>query len=174
MDKENFFLLGYISKKFGYKGELVFVLNVDDPENYKNMELAFIEIQGRPVPFFIENIISRKNSDFIVKIEDVNTPEEAQSFIGSKIYLKTDSLQKLSEGRFYFHEIIGFKIFDITKGYIGEIEQVVEQPQQSLFQIKSKDKQILIPVVDDIILDINHEKKQIKIDAPDGLIDLNL
>ena len=174
MDKDNFFLLGYISKKFGYKGELVFVLNVDDPENYKNLELTFIEIQGRPVPFFIENIISRKNNDFIVKIEDINSPEEAQFLIGNKIYLKTDSLPKLSEGRFYFHEIIGFKIFDISKGYIGEIEKVVEQSQQSLFQIKSKDKEILIPVVDDIILNINHKKKQINIDAPDGLIDLYL
>ena len=85
-----------------------------------------------------------------------------------------DLLPKLSGNKFYFHEIIGYKAIDTEEGEIGTIEAVLDGNAQDIFQIKRGKKEILIPIVDDFLLEVNREKKEILLNAPEGLIEFYL
>ena len=76
--------------------------------------------------------------------------------------------------KFYYHEIIGYKVVDSNYGPIGSIEKVNDKPTQSIFVIKYKERQILIPINEEIIKEIDRKNKSIYISAPNGLIDLYL
>jgi 16S rRNA processing protein RimM len=173
MKKEDCFYLGIITKPFGYKGELVIYLDVDDPGYYQELPSVLIEMETGLVPFLIEKM-SIKNNNATIRLQDV-TPEKALTLIKKELYLPLNLLPKLKGNKFYFHEVIGFEVMDNQKGNIGKIDKIMDHPAQPILQIVNPfGKEILIPIADDIILNVDRKAKQISIKAPDGLIDLYL
>lgn len=172
MTKEECYRLGNITKPFGIKGQMVFYLDVDSPDDYADLDSAFVEVKGALVPYFfkVDNINGNKA---VVTFEDL-TPQEAQALAGHDLYLPLDLLPELTGNQFYFHEVTGFKVIDAEKGEIGIIQSIIEYPAQPLFSIMNGDKEILIPVIDPIIKKVDREQRTITIEAPNGLIDLYL
>lgn len=173
MQKEDCYYLGKITKTHGFKGNLIVHLETDEPELYKNLESVFIETNGMLVPFFFEFAQPYSQGKLLVKFEDT-TPEEAEKLINRPLYLPLETLPELEGTDFYYHEITGFKMIDSQHGEIGEIQSVNDSGAQALFEIKSGEKEILIPVVDEWIKEINRKERSIKIETPEGLIDLYL
>ncbi len=173
MRKEDCFYLGIITKPFGYKGELVCYFDVDDPTYYETLDSVLIELETGLVPFLIESL-RLNNHHAYIKLQDVKA-EEALLFIKKELYLPLQRLPKLKGNKFYFHEVIGFEVVDNAKGNIGKIDKIMDHPAQPILQIiHNNGKEILIPIADDIILNVDRKNKQINIQAPDGLIDLYL
>ena len=174
MQKEDCFYLGTIVKKYSFKGELLVKLDTDDPEMLTKMESVFVEQNKNLIPFFITESSLHKSELLRVRFEEVDTEEEANSMIGSDLYLPLELLPKLSGNQFYYHEVIGFEVIDLEYGPIGVITTVNEQTAQALFEIDHDGKQILIPIHDEIIKKVDRENKVISINAPEGLIELYL
>ena len=172
MTKEECYRLGNITKPFGYKGQMVFYLDVDSPQDYAELDSAFIETKTGLVPYFfkVDNINGNKA---VVTFEDL-TPDEAQALAGHDLYLPLDLLPKLTGNRFYFHEVTGFRVIDSQYGDIGTLQSIIEYPAQPLFQIDKEGKEILIPVIDPVIKLVDRENKTLHIEAPNGLIELYL
>ncbi len=70
--------------------------------------------------------------------------------------------------------MIGFSVIDKTRGKIGDIRKIFEYPSQAVIQVFFNKKEILIPINPHVILQVDREKKEIQIDAPEGLIELYL
>jgi len=172
MTKEECYQLGRITKPFGYKGQVVFFLDVDTPEDYADLDSVFVDVKGHLMPYFIKDL-NLKGNKAIVTFDDISS-EEALSLVGCELYLPLDLLPELTGNQFYFHEIIGWKVVDSEKGDIGIIQSVIDYPAQPLFQIMKNDVEILIPVIDQVIQKVDREKKTMFISAPNGLIDLYL
>ncbi len=174
MQKENCFYLGKIVKKYSFKGELLIKLDTDDPEIYTEMESVFVEQHKNLIPFFIKESSLHKSELLRVKFEDVTNEAEADLLLGSAVYLPLDQLPKLSGDQFYYHEITGFSIEDLSFGHVGIVTGVNETTAQALFEIDRDGKQILIPINDAIIKKFDREKKTILLDVPQGLIEIYL
>lgn len=116
-----------------------------------------------------------KNTLLRVKFEDINSEAEADKIIGCEVYLPLSILPKLEGNKFYFHEIIGFTAQDVNLGDIGVITDVNDTAAQAIFIITNSDnKEILIPVIDEFIKEVNRKTKTILFKTPEGLIDLYL
>ncbi len=172
MKQEECYRLGNITKPFGYKGQMVFFLDVDSPEDYADLDSAFVEIKGNLVPYFFK-VDKINGNKAIVTFEDI-TPDEAHALAGHDLYLPLDLLPELTGNQFYYHEVTGFKVIDSEHGDIGTIQTIIDYPAQPLFQIMKNGTEILIPVIDPVIKKVDREQKTIYIEAPNGLIDLYL
>ncbi|MBQ7984188.1 MAG: 16S rRNA processing protein RimM [Bacteroidales bacterium] len=172
MTKDECFYLGKIVKPFSYKGELVVFFDVDDVQKYENLDSLYIEINKRLVEYTISSIRYHGNK-FVVKFNDV-TAEESEALVGKDLYLPLSMLPPLTGNQFYFHEVIGFEVADKEKGNIGHITDIIDNTTQPIMFIDHGGKEILIPLVDDIIKSVDREKRIINIQAPDGLIDIYL
>ena len=82
MRKEDCFYLGHISRKHGYKGEVIAVFDTDQKENYTALESVLLDIHGELIPFFIEEMAMNSKGHFILGLEDVVTDEDAEKLIG--------------------------------------------------------------------------------------------
>ncbi len=171
MTKEECFNLGYISRRVGNKGELAFILDVDTPSRYTKLESVFVEINKSLIPFFIKKIIISRNFA-TVTIDGIETVEGADEMVGSGLYLPLSFLPPLKEKKFYFHELNGFKVIDKNYGEIGIIQSVLDFPQQAIFQIIKDKNEILIPAKEEFIISIDRTKKELYLNAPEGLIDI--
>jgi 16S rRNA processing protein RimM len=172
MDINDFFNLGTIIKSFGIKGELVFYLDVDEPEQYNDLKFVFVKIDGRLIPFRVISI-EIDNKQAIISLEDISTPDHAKDLVGKELYLPLDQLQEKDEEKIYYHDIIGFNVVDQDVGKIGTVKEVLEGEEQSLLSVVDKDNEILIPFVDEIVISVDLEKSELIVKVPEGLQDLN-
>ncbi len=174
MRKEDCFYLGKIAKKFSFKGEVLIYLDTDEPELYENMESVFVEFNKNLVPFFIDNSNLHKNDFLRVKFEDTDSEEEADKLIGCEIYLPLNMLPKLEGNKFYFHEVIGFEIEDKRLGVFGIIQSINDSTAQPLFEVLNGEVEMLIPMIDRFLVEIDRKNKKVVMDLPEGLIEMYL
>ncbi|WP_299164435.1 ribosome maturation factor RimM [uncultured Eudoraea sp.] len=174
MQKEDCFYLGKIVSKHSFKGEVLVKLDTDEPGIYENMESVFVSIGNNLVPFFIEKCYLHKSNLLRIRFEEISSEADADRIIGSNLYLPLKFLPKLSGNKFYYHEIIGFTVMDKQHGNIGVITGVNDSVSQVLFEVEKDDKQLLIPVADNIIQKVDRDVKTIYVTTPEGLVDLYL
>lgn len=174
MTKEDCFYLGKIVRKYSFKGELLVKLDTDQPELYENIDALFIAYRNTFLPYFLEHSQLHKSDLLRIKIEDIDTENDAEALLKSDVYLPLELLPKLEGNKFYFHEIIGFKIIDKDFGEVGIIKGINDSTAQALFEIDRNGTEILIPMNDEFIVEVNRDTKTIHIDVPEGLIDLYL
>ncbi len=173
MDKSDCFYLGRITKKFSFRGEVILKLDTDEPDIYENLDAVFIEMGKDLLPFFIEKSSFQRGNELRVRFEDIRTEEDAEAILKKEVYLPMELLPKLEGKQFYFHEVIGFTLTDVKQGVIGTIESINDSTAQALFIVEGKDGQVLIPMVDDFIRKIDRKNKEVLVETPEGLIDMN-
>lgn len=173
MKKEDCFYLGKIVKKYSFKGEVILRLDTDQPELYKDLHTIFLDLGKNLVPYFIEKSLFQKGNHMRIQFEDVYSESEADAILKTDVYLPLDMLPELSGNKFYYHEVIGFMLEDLNFGEIGRIESINDATAQPLFVTKSKDGEILIPMIDDFIKKIDRKQKIVWVETPEGLIEMN-
>lgn len=190
MQKEECYYLGRITKPFGVKGQMVLYIDADTPEDYRELDSAYVEVRERRrepvapvsavkrpsnttlVPYFFH--IDRMDGNKAIATFEELSLEEAHALAGCDLYLPLELLPKLTGNQFYFHEVVGFRVVDSQHGDIGVLASVIEYPAQPLFQVMQGDTEILIPLVDPVIQKVDRESRTLFIDAPNGLIELYL
>ena len=172
MEIKDCYNLGRITKAWGYKGQVVIFLDVDTPEDYAGLDSAFVEVKGKLIPYFFR-IDSLNGNKAVITFEDL-AAEQALALVGHELYLPLTLLPKLEGNKFYFHEVVGFRVIDEQWGDIGTLQTVIDYPAQALFQVMKNGVEILIPVIDEVIKKVDREQKTLFIAAPNGLSDLYL
>ena len=173
MHLEDCFYLGRIGKRHGLKGEFSLILDVDNPNQYEQVDFVYVSDKEGLVPYIIEKISVRPNK-VVAKFEDVNTPEALESLLNKPIYLPLEHLPTLEDNQYYFHDLVGYEIIDEKIGVLGRVTNVLEMPMQMLFEIDYKGTDILVPLNDEIVNNVNKLKKIVRVALPDGLLDVYL
>lgn len=172
MKQDELFQLGKIVRTFGTKGEVMFQIDAEIFSRIKKLESVYLKINENLIPFFIELIQPKAKGQVMVKFLDVDNSEDATLLAGCDIYIPIALLPKQKGTQLYSIEIEGYTVIDANRGETGIVRTVLEMPQQALLAIDYKGKEILIPVVDEIVKRIDRKTKKIYIEAPEGLIEL--
>lgn len=172
MQVDDCFLLGYIVKTHGTRGQVVAFFDVDFPEDYEDLESVFLEQKGRLVPFFITSMEPQAKGRFIIQFEDISTIEQAEALRNTSVYLPLNELPELDEGQFYFHDVIGYRVVDAQHGELGIVKEFYDMPQQQLMAMEFNGEEMLVPLIDEFFLRADHEAKQLHVSLPDGLLEV--
>lgn len=171
--KNEYYYLGHITKPFGIKGQLCCYFDTDEPEKYANLDAVFIDLDDEKLPYLIEDIQYRGANTFVIKFADVDE-DEAKGLVKAELYLPLSELPPLTGNKFYFHEVIGFKVIDEEKGAVGTCQDFIDISHHPIMQIDHDGVEVLIPAIDEIFKKVDRENKTIYIQAPEGLIDVYL
>jgi 16S rRNA processing protein RimM len=174
MNKNDFFYLGKILKTHGNNGYLLVFFDVDDPSSLLQAEALFIGIGNDFIPFMIEEIDLKDQNKAILKFEDVNSVGDAKTYNGKSLFLPVSLMQGISGNEFRHQGILGFTIMDDKYGNLGILKSVIELPGQNLLQVIFREKEILIPMVDEILVKTDRKKKILHVKVPAGLIEIYL
>ena len=138
------------------------------------MESVFVSLGNNLVPFFIKRCRLHKSNLLRIDFEEVKSESDADRIMKCGLYLPLTQLPKLTGNKFYYHEVIGFTVIDALRGNIGIIQSVNDTTAQALFEIQKEDKQLLIPINDDIVTQVDRENQTVFVKTPEGLVDLYL
>ena len=173
MKVEDCFYIGYITKTKGLKGEVQVYFEYDEPADLL-LDSVFAEINGKLVPFFISTYKLQNNQTGNFYFDDIDTIEKAETLIRKKLYLPNKLKPVRDEGEFLITDLKGFIVYDNTVGELGEIIEIHEYPQQFVAVVPYQFKEIMFPLNDDLIIEIDEANGILKVDLPEGLIDLYL
>ena len=164
--------IGFISKAYGFKGDLKFKLEVHSKSVIFH-DFVWIYINGKPVHYFIESTNNKKNS-LLIKLENVDDEETALKLKNSSIFCEKKIFNTFFEKEESLDDLIDFSVEDLLKGNIGFVDTILKNTIQPTLVLMFQEKEILIPYTDDIIKEIDMENKSIIIEAPEGLIEMYL
>ena len=167
IDLNDFTKVGFIIKSHGNNG----FLKISLEKNIKLKEWVMFLIKQKPVPFFVEEWQRTNDSEAILKCQDINSVDEAESYVGVDVLLIKSEVKR-KKGNLDV-SIIGYLIFVDGFGEIGTLNEILEMPGQTMLQTFYKEQEILIPAVEEFVVEINDKKKQITLSLPEGFLDLN-
>lgn len=173
MKIEDCFYIGYITKTKGLKGEVQVYFEYDEPADLK-LDSVFAEINGKLVPFFIASYKLQNNQTGNFYFDDIDSIEKAETLVRKKLYLPNSSKPQRDEDEFLITDLKGFIAHDEKVGELGEIIEIHEYPQQFVAVVPFKNKEIMFPLNEDLIVEIDDENGVLYVDLPEGLIDLYL
>lgn len=173
MKQEEVFYIGYITKTKGLKGEVQLYFEYDSPEAL-DLEILFAEINGKMVPFFTSSYKLHINNTGNFYFDDIDHIDKAQVLLRKRIYLSLDKKPIEDEEDFHYQDLKGFIVTDRNYGELGEIIDVNEYPQQFVATVHYKFTDVLFPLNEDIIIEIDEDEGTILVDLPEGLLDIYL
>lgn len=150
-----YFKVGQIVNTHGIKGEVKVIVLTDDPNNFKRYGKVLVDDTWRK----IEGVKFQKDR-VILKLEGINSMNDAETFKQKYLKVLRSDEPELPEDTYYIVDIIGATVYDTNGKDLGVISDVIQTKNNDVYWIK-KPKELLIPVLEHIVLDINIEEKKV-------------
>ena len=141
-------------------------------EDLLDQEAIFLETSSGPLPYFIQSIEAIAEDMALLQLEDVDTKEKASALARTALMVPADGVEIVDAEE--WNDIVGYFLVDKNMGLIGKIDQLVEMPQQILAELHYQGKEILVPMHDDLILEVDDLEKKIIMELPEGYFDIFL
>lgn len=167
------FPIGYITKTRGLKGEVQIFFQYENPEELE-LDVVFIEIFDKLVPFFVSSFQLLSNSTGYFFFEDVDHIDKTVELVRKNVFLSNAKKPKRNPDEFSIMDLKGFRVQEKSYGDLGEILEINEFPQQFIATVMVESVEIMFPIADDFIVEINQDDKILEIDLPEGLLDVYL
>lgn len=158
--------IGQLGRSYGNQGNNRVKIYEDYTEILKDQSFVFIHHDSYFVPYRVVYLNLPKK---LIRFDDIVTQEQADRIQNEAIYLPKDILE--DEVGNWLEDWIGFVVEDQGK-YIGEILKVEEVATQILATIKTQDRELYIPIHEDLIIELDLEAKKLNMDLPEGILDL--
>lgn len=171
---EKLFNVGKIVNTHGIKGEVRVISVTDFPEQrYKKGSVLILEKEkSKPIELVVASHRKHKNFDLLT-FENHPTIESVEQYRDGVLKITEDQLTDLSENEFYLHQIIGLIVVDDTGREIGKIKEVLQPGANDVWVIqRKKQKDLLIPYIEDCVLNVDLEEKVVTVHLMEGLEDL--
>ena len=168
-----YFKIGKFVAAYGLKGELVLKHELGKKTSLKGLQTIFIEEKKESfLPWFIESTKIKNEKEVFVKLEGVESREAAIKLTQKEVWFTDADIKKFSAKSSPIN-LLGYTIVN-NKQPVGEILEIIEQPHQLLCRVEIKGKEALIPLHQNFLQGINHAKKHVNVELPEGLIEIYL
>ena len=165
---EEVYKIGQLGKPHGVHGEITFAFTTDVWDRV-DADYLVLMVDGILVPFFLEEYRFRGEHSALLKFVDLNSIESVQEFSGAEVYFPYALTPDDDDSDYTWGYFEGFHIIDDKVGDLGKIVRVDDSTMNALFELENG---TLIPAVETFIRNIDHEKRVVEMQLPDGLLEV--
>ena len=175
-----FLRIGKIVKPQGIKGEVKVLVTTSDINRFKSLKNVYLHIDEEASDEIILNNIDIKEvievkflKDFVIlKLKNVDSVEDAEKIRNMSLYVNREDSYKLKQNEYFLADLNGLDVKNIDNNeIIGKVTDILETKTQSILVIKNESKEVLIPLVDEFIKNIDSENKLIQVKLLEGMIE---
>lgn len=168
----DFLRIARVLKSYGTEGEILVGFQEVGPEDLNLKEPVFIMFDGLPVPFFIESLTGKGTSKALLRLTGVKNLEDADEISGRYILAKKTDITTGDgdDEELSVEDLIGWTLFSKDGGRVGEIFDYEPIPGNLCLYVDMDGTTVMVPLHDDLIVDIDEEEKSLTLDLPEGLI----
>ncbi|HWP57298.1 MAG TPA: ribosome maturation factor RimM [Candidatus Acidoferrales bacterium] len=163
--------MGELVTTHGIRGWLKLHPYNPQTESLASLKRVCLEKGGRSAEFFVEACKAFKR-DFLLKLRGADTIAEAEPWVGSVVLVDESDLEPLKPGEYYYHQIIGFDVFDREGRWLGKVARIWAKGGGDLYVLEGAEKEYLIPATAEIVDKVDLAERKILVQPPPGLLDL--
>ena len=164
-------LVGRVARAHGNKGQVIVNPDTDfAEERFRVGQVLLVGDAARPV---VIQAVRFHQGRPVVTLEGVETMNDAEALAGAELKVPASDANALPEGTFFHYDLVGCEVRDPAGRLVGTVTKVEGTMEMSRLVVDGAGQEILIPLVADICVRIDVAARQIRVDLPEGLIDLN-
>jgi len=168
-----YYKTGKLVSVFGLTGEFILKHYLGKKTSLKGLQALFLQERKESfIPYFIENTRIKTIDEIYVKLEDINTREQALKLLQQEVWMQDKDFKKFSASSSLLN-LLGYAVIEDNKT-LGNILEVIEQPHQLLCRIEINGKEVLIPLHEQTIIKIDKKKSEVIVQLPEGLLEIYL
>ena len=160
--------IGQILAPWGIEGQLKVEVITDFPQRLSPHSPVYVDRQ----PITIASTSWHKGQA-IIKLEGVDSVDDAQVLRGKALQIHQSQLETLPEGQYYQFQLIGLEVWTGEGKLLGKITKILSAPSNDNYVVGGEKGEILIPAIEDVVKSIDLKRGRITIEAIEGLLDLN-
>ena len=170
MDKNNFLRVGVIANTHGIKGEVKVFPTTDDVNRFKKLKQVFIDTKKEYIELeaagckFFKNLV-------ILKFKGIDNINDIEKYKGMDLLVTRENAVALEDGEYFIADLIDLKVIDEDEVEIGVLYDVMQTGANDVYVIHMNDgRELLLPVIDEGVLDVNIDEGFVKIHILEGLL----
>ncbi|MGI6641832.1 MAG: ribosome maturation factor RimM [Limnochordia bacterium] len=171
-------LIGEVATSHGNRGEIKVIPHTDFPERFLDMSEVRLFGKTDQEPRLVRRLEQARlhKGAVILKLEGVDSIDNAQALRGMHIKVSTAEVVPLPEGSYYIFQLIGLECVTTTGLSLGRITEVLQTGANDVYVVKpppglTDQAEILIPVLPHVVLEVDLERGQVLIELIDGLLE---
>lgn len=169
---ENLLRVGVIANTHGLKGEVKVFPTTDDPERFNMLKEVILDTGKEKLNLTVQSVRFFKNL-VIVKFKEYNSINDIEKYKGKDLLVTRENAVPLEEGEYFIADLLNLDVYDDTGVRLGFLYDVLQTGANDVYIVKNEEtkKEILLPAIDECILDINIEESRITVHLMEGLVD---
>jgi 16S rRNA processing protein RimM len=167
-DKPVFVIIGKFRKPHGIRGEIRMSVITNFPDLIKEGQTIFV---GYKYQAYTIRSLRWHGEDLLVSLEEMPDRTAVEIFRNVMVYLKSEDMPPPPEGEFYLHQLVGLDVYTDQVEYLGKLKEVLLTGANDVYLVETPDgNEILLPAIQDVILDVNVEDKRMLVHIIPGLL----
>ena len=165
-------LIGKIVGVHGVKGTSKIQSYAESLEIFKTGATLLITRPGGIEQRYEIDWIKSHSRGALLALKGIVSRDQAESMIGSELYIAKTELPALAAGTYYWFDLIGLNVYTSDGRYLGRLDSIIETGANDVYVVKDKDKETLIPALESIVRSIDIDSGIIRVELPEGLEDI--
>ena len=166
-------LVGRVARPHGLRGQVIVNPETDFVEDRFKVGARFWTRSTRGDEQLTVTSARVQNGRPVVGFDGFSSIEDVERLAGVDLRVPEDELQPLDAGTYYHHQLVGCVVETVAGERVGDVVRVDGGAAGSVLEVKGPRGEVLIPLAVEICVEIDVESKRIRIDPPEGLLDIN-
>jgi 16S rRNA processing protein RimM len=165
-------LLGKIVATHGIKGQMRVAVYSGEYETILSLASLMLKGPDGIMKTFRVAASALHGKKLILSFEEYDNINQALPLVGHEVYVARDQMPALSEGEFYWSDLLGLRVVTDHGECLGELVEIIATGSNDVYVVKDDKREYLIPALADIVLEVNLDSGIMKVSPPEGLLDL--
>jgi 16S rRNA processing protein RimM len=162
-----YLVIGKVLAPWGLRGEVKIEILTDWPDRFALLERVHLGAELRP--YALERFRLHKGKA-ILKLGDCESREAAEGLRGQFVQIPVEEAMPLGEDEYYEYQIIGLGVWTREGEHLGQVREVIYTGANDVYVVGDEGQEILIPAIEDVVLEVDLEGRRIIVELMEGLI----
>jgi len=165
-------LLGKVIATHGLRGQLRVVLFSGDFSSVAGLDSVILKGTTGGMDTFAVAAIARHGKKVLITLKGFDSINQVLNLVGRELYVGREQLPELSEGEYYWCDLLGLKVVTDQGENLGILADIIATGSNDVYVVKSGEKEYLIPALEDVVREVNLDDGVMKVSPLEGLFDL--
>jgi 16S rRNA processing protein RimM len=165
MPRKRLVVIGRAGRPFGVRGQFRVIPFTENSDAFKRSAVLLLDDR----PFKVESIRAHKGA-LVIALEGIKNPELAGEYTGCLVKTDSENLPPKEEDEYYWFELIGMRVITVDGSELGSISWITETGANDVLHVDGDRGEILLPMIDDVVIEIDDDRGTMIVDPLEGLI----
>ena len=162
-----YLVIGRVAKPWGIRGEVKVEITTDFPDRFTLLRKVYLGPEA--VPFVLEGFRLHQGAA-LLKLKGCHDRTAVEKLRGQWVQIPIEEAMPLEQDEYYEYQIIGLAVWTAGGEYLGTVDEVISTGANDVYVVRGEEHEILIPAIEDVVLEINPAQRRMVVELIEGLI----